>query len=195
MIEKKKKKCFSRESEILTLAEDLPAGSRHTWDWLHVLTAAANVLMDAKLTRCHARAAGDGERLERVRPPGERRGLAEGGPAGSDEPRRSLSGLRLSPAPLRTRPPGDPPPSFMPVFFLWAARESPDEEGAVEDRGRHRGPQHKQSQLPSHHLLRHQPRSVGGGARSGMHTTWSAHVVQAKWSHCSIPSLEHLNVY
>ena len=37
-------------------------------------------------------AAGDGERLERVQPSGERRGLAEGGPAGTDEPQRSFSG-------------------------------------------------------------------------------------------------------
>lgn len=41
------------------------------------------------MPRC---AAGDGERLERVQPPGERRGVAAGGPAGADEPQRSSSG-------------------------------------------------------------------------------------------------------
>lgn len=37
-------------------------------------------------------AAGDGERLERVQPPGEGRGVAEGGPGGADEPQRSPPG-------------------------------------------------------------------------------------------------------
>lgn len=40
--------------------------------------------------------AGDGERVEWVQPAGERCGLAEVGPAGTDEPQRSLSGLWLS---------------------------------------------------------------------------------------------------
>lgn len=37
-------------------------------------------------------AAGDGERLEGVQPPGEGRGLAEGGAAGAYEPQRPSSG-------------------------------------------------------------------------------------------------------
>lgn len=64
------------------------------------VTVTVNVLIDVNLTRCcHITSgaaacctAGDGERLERVQPPGERRGLAEGGPAGTDEPQRSFSG-------------------------------------------------------------------------------------------------------
>lgn len=64
------------------------------------VTVTANVLIDANLTRCHhvtsgvaaCCAAGDGERLERVQPPGERCGLAEGGSAGADEPQQSSPG-------------------------------------------------------------------------------------------------------
>lgn len=123
--------------------------------------------------------AGDGERMEWVQPAGERCGLAEVSPAGTDEPQWSLSGRWLSDLCYHTHSHGmhyrllisyvqtkqiiqcgwymfrGSCISFKlkTIFWqnrwlfirlcLWAARESPDQKRAVEDRGRYRRPQHQ----------------------------------------------------